>query len=167
MSSYNRNQEIVKEYQELYAPFLEDLETQYKNIFPNGKIRAEVEMGIGLPILYVTTVLINNIVDQSHRTFANDPAGFEYMSFLPSKTPSLDEKIVLEMNSGGVRLQPEEGTHYAMSIEKISFRKSTATIDKQIIKLVKHFKKIGSVVLKNNTNLYKSDIKEKYLEINL
>tara|TARA_B100000768_G_C11230131_1_gene354678 strand:- start:304 stop:840 length:537 start_codon:yes stop_codon:yes gene_type:complete len=166
--TYAEKQELIPKYQDLYEESIQRLISSVQNIFPNGKINAKVYSGIGDPTLSISFYLINNKADQSSGIVDNDPVVTKFIAHLPKVSePSKDVKFKLELLMGGLSLEPEEGSYMAMSRLRLPFRKSNATIDKQVDKLIKYFKNVGQTILDNKEKLYKKDILDKYLDINV
>ena len=162
---YKERQEVVKEYQELYAEPLQRLKDSIKEIFPNAKFDAQVYSGLGSPTLSTSFYLISQREDQTNLIVDNDPIITKFIAHLPEVHPTKDTKFKLELLQGGLYIEPQE-KYLAMSRVRIPFRKSTGTIDKQVDKLVKYFKGVGQTIIENKDVLYKKDIKDKYLVIN-
>lgn len=169
MKSLNEvKQDGLKKTQEVFAPYIEQIEKDFYKVFPNGFINIGIERVVGSPYLYIGFGLIGDKKDQSHGIVENDPMHHKMIGHFASNDyyaeHSIDEKIELESLISGIMVEPTE-KYLAMSRVKTSFRKSTAPIAKQVPKLKKYFSEIGQLVLDNKDKLYKKDIKEKYLDI--
>lgn len=162
---YQERQDLVKEYQDLYADALETLKGNFKKIFPNGKINARVYSGLGDPTLSVSFYMIGDKEGQSNGIIDNDPVITKFMAHLPSVHPEKGTKFKIERLMGGLSIQPEEGSYMAMGRVKLPYRKSTGDIKKQVANLTKYFKTVGQAILDNKDNLYKKDLDKKYLDI--
>jgi hypothetical protein len=164
---YKERELVIKEYQDLYAPDLQELKDNFYSIFPNGKISAQVFNGIGDPTLGISFYMIGERTDQSHNIVDNDPVHTKFIAHLPKIHPTKETKFKVEYLMGGLSVKPEEGSFMAMGRVKLPYRKSTGDISKQVKNLTKYFKKVGQAVIDNKDNLYKKDLKSKYLTINV
>ena len=163
---YKEKQLVIEEYKDLYASSIQTLKDKVNTIFPNAKINASVYSGIGEPTFSVSFYLIGEKADQSYQIVDNDPMLCKFIAHLPCEHPTKDTKFKLERLMGSLSLKPEEGSYFAMDSLKITHRKSTGNIDKQVDNLVKYFTKGAKTLIENKDNLYKKDINPKYLEVN-
>jgi hypothetical protein len=155
--------------QELFAPYMEEIEKDFYKVFPNGYIYAKIVRSVGSPHLYIHFGLIGNMIDQSNGIIDNDPMQHKLMGHFRSSDyyaeHSLDDNIELSSLSSGISIDPPKDSYLVMGRVRTPFRKSTMPIAKQVPKLKKYFSELGKLVLANKDNLYKKDIKDKYLDI--
>lgn len=170
MKSINEMKEdsLVKT-KELFAPYVEEIKKDFYKVFPNGFIHADISRIVGSPHLYIELRLIGDREDQTNKIVDNDPMHHKLMGHFASSDyyaeHQLDDKIELTSLMSGISIDPPKDSYLAMGRVKTPFRKSTMSIAKQVPKLKKYFSKLGKLVLDNKDNLYKKDIKDKYLDI--
>ena len=74
-------------------------------------------------------------------------------------------QIELENTQGVLWVNPPKDSFLAMGRVKALKRKQTTTLDKHVVNLEKHYKKVAKIFDDNKDNLYKKDIDKKYLKV--
>ena len=143
-----------------YSKELKAIENAYLKHFPNGGVKAYFKSVIGSPSLYVRSYLIKDRKDQTSGLFDNDPLKMNFLGFIKD-----NGQIELENTQGVLWVNPPKDSFLAMGRVKALKRKQTTTLDKHVINLEKHYKKVAKIFEDNKDNLYKKDIDKKYLKV--
>jgi hypothetical protein len=125
------------------------IEQLYLNKFPNGYFSV-YHASLGDNHDFIRLGLIGKTELCANKIRENDP-----MHTVLSIQRN-DEQFIVKMISGGLSLNPEKDSYYAMNTVKLPFRKFTAKNEKDLLnKMTKFFDKLRCFVDEKKTEIYR------------
>jgi hypothetical protein len=125
------------------------IEQSFLSKFPNGYFSV-YQAALGNNHNFVRLGLIGKTELCSNKIRENDP-----MHTVLS-IQQYDDQITVNLISGGLSLNPEKGSYYAMNTIKLPFRKFTVKNEKELLtKMDKFFVKLRSFVDEHKAEIYR------------
>jgi len=125
------------------------IEQLFLNKFPNGYFSV-YRASLGDNHNFIRLGLIGKTELCANKIRENDP-----MHTVLS-IQQTDEQFIVKMISGGLSLNPEKNSYYAINTVKLPFRKFTAKNEKDLLnKMTKFFDKLRCFVDENKAEIYR------------
>lgn len=140
--------------------FIEKVQESFLKHFPNGYVKIVTDKGLVKGAITAWFGMIGNTKDNTNGIAENDKMRHSFVMF-----PNKDLSAYEFKGSGRIYINPEEGSHMAMSSIKTGMgNNSSITLDKALIKMEKFFSKLSGLMKDNVDNIYGVDkIDKKYL----
>ena len=159
LKSYLKENYTINEATMTVDEFTKNLESAIKKIFPKSYVYAKASTNLGSSI-HLTFTLGKDKSQWTNGIIQNDALFHSWMIGFNSFTEGhfIKDKIEADLSvGGGLKVEPEEGSHMAFGRVKIGWRKKTAPPDKIIVHFSNYFKKVKKVLMDNKDKLPKRD----------
>lgn len=140
--------------------FESQLETAFKEQFPNGVFSIKLDKGFGSAHFVIRFTMLSK-EDWPNKIWQNDPIN----TIIFVETPSDDMFEAVLVSGGRLSVNPPAGSFMAMDLIKIPFRKTKGSPEKIVKYLADYFKKIKQTVIDNQDNIYgRKNIPDSYFK---
>jgi hypothetical protein len=142
--------------------FVKNLESTIKKIFPKSYINAKASTNLGASI-HLTFAFGKDKSEWGNGIIENDLLFHRFMIGWNSFTEGhfIRDKIEAELSvGGGLKVEPDEGSHMAFGRVKIGWRKKTAPPDKILTHFSNYFKKARKVLTDNKDRIPQRDMEQ-------
>jgi hypothetical protein len=140
--------------------FCKNLESAIKKVFPKSYVNCKASTNLGASI-HLSFALGKDKTEFGNGIIENDVLFHRFMIGWNSFAEGhfIKDKIVSELSvGGGLKVDPEPGSHMAFGRVKIGWRKKTATPEKMIKGMQDYFKKVRKVLTDNKDRIPERDM---------
>lgn len=121
----------------------------FKSVFPNGWIRVSTSSLGPSTSVFIKFGLVGDSKELPSQILENDPM---YHSMSIRRVGN--GQYVAELSNGGLKLDPEPGSPYAMHVLKTGWRKATGDKTKTSNSFASFFKRLKGLVAENESKVH-------------